>query len=167
MRLVGAWKKSESDKAAVAAKNAGMEKETKVEKDEREKRREEEAESALKVSTDKMSVVFDWLIERVPAPTTMFPPGSNRKGRQKENIDEEMRKSAATFRVGVGDSSSSLDTPASTPSIPQQPTSPLAGMKELMEGERRQRANKNELASKQDLERFYIALAKLMWDSGL
>jgi hypothetical protein len=112
MRFVGAWKKSESDEAAVAAKNAGMEEESKSEKDKRERRREEEAESALKISTDKMSVVFDWLIERVPAPTTIFPLDFSKKNDSEDeikagNADEVIRKSAVTFTVG---SPSSLDT---------------------------------------------------------
>jgi hypothetical protein len=36
-----------------------------------------------------------------------------------------------------------------------------------MESEHKQRAKKRELASRQDLEKFYVALAKQMWDSGL
>lgn len=167
MRLVGAWKKSESDEAAVAAKKAGAENETKVEKDERERRREKEAESALKISTDKMSVVFDWLIERVPAPPTIFP-GSNGKNadkRDEKRTDpsyEGTQQSAAMFRAGVGGrSSSSLDIREESISGPNSP------IKHLMGSELKQRAKKRELATKQDLERFYIALAKRMWDSGL
>lgn len=170
MRFVGAWKKNESDEAALAAKNAGMEKESKLEKDERERRREEEAESALKVSTDKMSVVFDWLIERVPAPKSIFSPGSSFNKideRKADQVDEVIRKNPASFTVGG--SSSSLDpTTSTTSTIPiSNPKSPLAEMKYLTKSEQKQRAQKRELASRQDLERFYVALAKRIWDSGL
>lgn len=146
MKFVGAWKKSETDEAAVAAKNAGMEEESKLEKDKRERRREEEAESALKVSADKMSIVFDWLIDKVPAPTTIFPPGA------------------------IGPSPSLNTTPTSS-TVPQQSASksksPLAEIKYLTEYEHKPRVKKRELASRQDLEIFYVALAKQMWDSGL
>ena len=168
MRFVGAWKKSETDDAAVAAKNAGVEEESRLEKDNRERRREEEAESSLKISTDKMSVVFDWLIERVPAPTIILPPGSNNKNvndmdKTKAEKVEVIRMNPVTFTVG---SSSSRTTPTSM--IPQLSSSdPLAEIKYLMESEHKQRAKKTELASRQDLERFYVALAKRMWDSGL
>jgi len=166
MKFVGAWKKSETDEAAVAAKNAGVEEESKLEKDKRERRREEEAESALKISTDKMSIVFDWLIDKVPAPTAIFPHGSNKN--VNDDGDEVIRKGAVTFTVG---SSSSLNTSTPASAMPQQSTpkseSPLAEIKYLTEYEHKLRAKKRDLASRQDLERFYVALAKQMWDSGL
>ena len=172
MKFVGAWKKSESDDAAVAAKKAGAQNETRVEKDERERRREEEAESALKISTEKISVMFDWLIERVPAPPTIFPPGPNSKNADQRyggRTDEGIQQSAAMFTVDVGGpSAAAAATAGKTTKIPQESTSgSISPVKHLMGSEHKQRAKKRELATREDLERFYIALAKRMWDSGL
>ncbi|KAJ7628613.1 alpha beta-hydrolase [Roridomyces roridus] len=92
----------------VAAQSAQGEPET--------KKQAEDADAMLKISTDKMSSVFDWLVEQAPRTST-----------------------------------SSKAAAASEGDAPQP----------------KKEAKKGELASKADLERFYIALCRKLYDEGL
>ena len=148
-RFVGAWKKSKDVNADVNA-TATVDKKAKTPSETRELERLED-ENALKSSTDKISMIFDWLVERVPAPTTMPMPST-------------------TSNLGVEESGKLLHTSAVISNAggrtPLHTATP-SEMKQRMDREDKRREKKRELASRQDLERFYIALARKMYDAGL
>ena len=148
-RFVGAWKKSKHDNAAVTAAAATVEK-TPSETRERERR---EDENALKASTDKISMIFDWLTERVPAPTM---PSTTSDVKDKTNAGVE-GSGRSLHTSGVVDNVGERTPLRATPSE----------MKQRMDREDKRREKKRELANRQDLERFYIALARKMYDAGL
>ncbi|KAI0754565.1 Alpha/Beta hydrolase protein [Daedaleopsis nitida] len=81
------------------------------------------ADEVVKSSTDKMSAVFDWIIDSVPSPLT---PGS--KGEASRESERAKKKERA------------------------KSTRP---------------AERNDLATKMDLERFYVALCRKLYDEGL
>ncbi|KDR82429.1 hypothetical protein GALMADRAFT_237741 [Galerina marginata CBS 339.88] len=127
----------------------------------------------VKSSTDTMSAVFDWLIERVPAPilgSSKAVDGSSNGGKASAATvkpvplpgagsgDKALGAAAVAYTVGPGSSSSSSQGQAQTP--PSE-------MKRRMEREDKGRRKNKELASKDDLERFYIALTRKMYDEGL
>ena len=128
--LLKAWRKEEKiheEAAAKAIPSTGTENSRR----EREIRREKD-DAVVKASTDKLSVVFDWLTEQVPTPPLSLLGGK----RSPDSKDE-----AQAFRNR--EYSSDLDA------------------KEGRKGK------KNELATKMDLERFYVALSRKLYDEGL
>ena len=183
-----AWSNSKNDEAAAAVKKhesksdhqtspssestsskSSLKDETRLEKRARERAADDDI---VKSSTDRLSVVFDWLIERVPASGILTIPGitSDPKGKGKtkaeasDNLqfshgtDKVLRAAAATYNIGASSSGAGRQD-----STPQQPPSE---MKKRMDREDTGR-KKNELGSREDLERFYVALSRKMYDAGL
>lgn len=185
-RFVGAWKKSHADDAAAAkaanAANANTaspslppsSSENQKEKQQRERLADD---LVVKSTTDTLSVVFDWLIERVPAPKQILGRPSNSTTVTSTNTtkvngatepkatltDKEMSTIAVLLTPGPSSSSSS---PNHEPVSPPPSSAPASEMKLRMEREDKGR-KKNELASKDDLERFYVALSRKMYEEGL
>ncbi|KZT12169.1 lipase [Laetiporus sulphureus 93-53] len=130
-RFVQLWK-SEEKAAKEAAREAGAEisKERQRENQATEsggKPDKEQADEVLKSSTDKLSAVFDWIVEQMPAqgslkPLSAVPPA-------KQNLPLEVSRSE---REKI-----------------------------------KKRRKRGDLATKQDLERFYIALCRNLYDEGL
>ncbi|KJA17981.1 hypothetical protein HYPSUDRAFT_79384 [Hypholoma sublateritium FD-334 SS-4] len=125
-------------------------------------------DAAVKSSTDTLSVVFDWLIERVPSPAAIL----RRSTADKEASGE--RPAAPAPPRAPGDSARDLSAAAVAHAVgasasqgaSADPSTPPSEMKRRMETEGRGR-RKRELANKDDLERFYIALARKMYEAGL
>ena len=158
-------------------------------------------DEAVRSRTDTLSAVFDWLIERVPAPKRILGVGfTGREGGVNEAKDrnqqsegktgltvkesEVVRNSASlekqvtnpgwdenlkepsalavTFTVshGVGSSASTTSSSSST-------SARTSEMKHRMDGGKASLKKPNELGSKDDLERFYVALTRKMYDEGL
>lgn len=127
-RFVGAWRKEEKEIQREAAKSLD------TNRNETDQQRQKEADDAiLKSSTDKLSAVFDWLVEQVPAPARLGP--ITMKSKVVEDAQKGIRSDAEK-----------------------------RGKKD---GTQQERKRKNELATKLDLERFYIALSRKMYDEGL
>ena len=201
-RFVGAWKKSNADDAA-AAKAANTDKFSAEELEAQRQKMDtvsvlppspllssetsKEAQQRGRLaddlgvksssSTDALSVVFDWLIERVPAPkqilgrplnstTAVLTKTSEANGATESKAtftDKEMSAVAVSLTAGPLSSSSAPHLgPGSLPPL----AAPASEMKLRMEREEKGR-KKNELASKEDLERFYVALSRKMYDEGL
>ncbi|KAF8158484.1 Alpha/Beta hydrolase protein [Crassisporium funariophilum] len=177
-RFVGAWKKSNSEAESVVAATKADHKEgsiklpspssspalprkdeTQTEKRERERLADDDV---VRSSTDTLSVVFDWLIERVPAPNQILGSGSptTEVTKEKDGRGKEMELSAAAVAHSVAGSSSTSKTPGPG-SVPASGSE----MKRRMDGEKTRQ--QNELGSKEDLERFYVALTRKMYDEGL
>jgi triacylglycerol lipase len=99
----------------------------------REKTAEEkEKDAALRASTDRLSAVFDWIVDHVPT--------------------ESIGKLSSTVKA-VELSSAAKEGAAAAAARTKEGTD--------RKGER------NELATKEDLERFYVALARKLYDEGL
>lgn len=127
-RLVGPWKKCEPDIEGNTRSTSN---------DDRGKRREREREKdddIVKASTDKLSVVLDWLTDQVPSPSFNSKVTTEVRSRTMEIL-------------------SALD----------KPISGEQKRKEQADPERRQ----NELKTRKDLERFYVALSRKLYDEGL
>ncbi|PSR90289.1 hypothetical protein PHLCEN_2v4929 [Hermanssonia centrifuga] len=131
-RFVRAWKKEEKkarDAGAAVSNRQENDKDTEMVKAKRVEESEAGrdrgfADDVVKGSTDKLSAVFDWIVEQVPS------------------------------RDRVGGPSTSTSRSAE---------------KELKEKERESKkiAEKSDLATKADLERFYVALCRKLYDEGL
>ncbi|THH27656.1 hypothetical protein EUX98_g6536 [Antrodiella citrinella] len=131
-RFVRAWKKEER-----VAKGAGMavsDGQASSEETQQQMREEaskmvgkEFADEVVKASTDKLSAVFDWIVDQVPS-----------------------RKSSS---------------PASSTPRPQTSSS-FGGIPAARRSPERD-SEKSDLSSKDDLERFYIALCRKLYDEGL
>jgi len=134
-RFVRAWKKEEKE-----ARDAGAQLSEREEKDQgfdragtqtlnesaKEKEKEQGiADEVVKASTEKLSAVFDWIIEQVPS------------------------------------RSSSPSSPAVAHASDSQAAEATADMTE------KRPQIKSELATKADLERFYVALCRKLYDEGL
>ena len=93
-------------------------------------RDKEHADEVVKSSTDKLSAVFDWLVEQVPSPKTIaaLSPAA------KASPDRDM-----------------APKPSANPNREKS----------------RKQAERNELETKMDLERFYVALCRKLYDEGL
>ncbi|KAH9922600.1 uncharacterized protein B0H18DRAFT_1212480 [Fomitopsis serialis] len=132
-KFVRAWKKEERDAAKSVGR--GISEQQKSRETERRNMRGETAEEkahadeVVKSSTDKVSAVFDWLVEQVPSPKTIAA----------------LAPTSRSSRDG--------GTPPKS-SNPSRETS-------------RKQAERNELATKMDLERFYVALCRKLYDEGL
>ncbi|KAF8904049.1 Alpha/Beta hydrolase protein [Gymnopilus junonius] len=158
---------------------------------EKRKREREQDDHVVKSSTDTLSFVFDWLIERVPGPSQILGvtggAKATAKGKGKENgeakiqaearvtggagkaaeSDKELGAAAVRYSVAMSPSqpqSSSASSSTNKSSPPSQ--QPPSEIKKRMDKEGKGR-QQNELASKADLERFYIALSRKMYDEGL
>ncbi|PPQ73240.1 hypothetical protein CVT24_009951 [Panaeolus cyanescens] len=132
--------------------------------------KEQEADDLLRASTEKLSVVFDWLIDIVPSPS-LINNNTKDRGKQKEvEMMKAISKAAVERTAGGGAYISSSATPATSSSAMETsappPSSPASPMKRRMDREDRGR-RKNELGDRADLERFYVALARKMYDAGL
>lgn len=197
-RFVGAWKKSKEDEAAAivgqtSAKNKMKLNDPQTESSDQQERERGEEHGVTKsdVSTDKMSmsVVFDWLVERVPAvgkqsvsavSTSLSSEDIEVESvneRKKEGVedanvaarrgaenDKELHR-AVEYTVGAGVGLGST-IPSTSPPHGQDPAR-LSEVKRHINKEDRGVENKRELATRDDLERFYIALARKMYDEGL
>ena len=170
-------------------------------KSERERLAKDEA---VRSRTDTLSAVFDWMIERVPAPTRMLGVGStgsegginevkdrNLRSEGKagltvkeaeevfknsENLDkqvanprwdENLKESstlAVTYTVSHGLGSSASASSTSSSSSTSTRTSEI---NPRIDGGKAKSKKPNELGSKDDLERFYVALTRKMYDEGL
>lgn len=129
-RFVRAWKKEE--KAARDAGAALSERQEKNRDQEADKARALEqsvkdkeqgfADEVVKASTDKLSAVFDWIVEQVPSP------------RSASSSPEASNQTATATAADV---------------------------------EERKAPAKSDLATKADLERFYVALCRKLYDEGL
>jgi len=118
-KFVGAWKKQEQRERRENRREE-IETGTNVSRviqasQERDRKREHD-DAVIKSSTDKLSAVFDWLAEQVPAPPNLM-------SKDKSSVHAEMK----------------------------QEKKPV----------------KNELATKMDLERFYVAMSRKLYDEGL
>lgn len=117
-RFIRAWKKQEKGAAgglefAGAGGSSMSSSDARASRGSREEMRKDgESDPVVKASTDKLSAVFDWIINQVPS-TSKFPLGGTPQKRQVKK--------------------------------------PV----------------KNELASKLDLERFFVALSRKLYDEGL
>lgn len=121
-KFVGAWKKQEQrermenrrEEMKVRTNISGVT-QTSHERDRDQKRQQDD--EVIKSSTDKLSAVFDWLVEQVPSPPNLM-------SKDKSNTHAEMKQAKKT--------------PA-----------------------------KHELATKMNLERFYVAMSRKLYDEGL
>lgn len=105
-------------------------------------------DAVVKASTDQLSTVFDWLIDQIPASakSVSVPSSANAalKAPEKvvdtanEMVDELMKKAKA--RAQEQDETKTKSNGS---------------------------AKTNELESKEDLERFYVALSRKIYDEGL
>jgi triacylglycerol lipase len=199
-RFLGGWKRDEKAGVSVSTNSQSSSKEpapeeTDEERDEAKRQRQREftkGDQVVRASTDKLSLVFDWIVDQVPNPQmltgagTLPVPPNLFKGKDKEadvsstsdskDRDDGTRKLAAEMiahTVAAGLSSSSPSKQSDHEDISPlrfssdtKPENLVGEVKKMMERER-QRWKKNELATKADLERFYVALTRKMWDEGL
>lgn len=132
-RFVRAWKTEEKARGAGAAVSEREERDRatgvdarRAEALERTAKEKEQGfvDDVVRASTEKLSTVFDWIIEQVPS-----------------------------------------RTPAEAPH--GQSLSQALEAKEAKQREERREAARSELATKADLERFYVALCRKLYDEGL
>ncbi|KAJ7507303.1 Alpha/Beta hydrolase protein [Mycena galericulata] len=128
-RFVGAWKKEEKIQREAASAASGHSQPATSQEEERIQKNTDDA--LIKTSTDKISSVFDWLVEQAPV-----APRLGSKGKVVQDGD------VAQMHGDV--------------------TEMQKHMKK--EGKARKKA---ELANKADLERFYVALSRKLYDEGL
>ena len=95
-------------------------------------------DAAIKSSTDKLSAVLDWVSEQVPTPST---------GQVLADMKAKTAQAIAEIRGEVRDAQSQNH-----------------GGDAESKGKRKER---NELETKGDLERFYVALSRRLYDEGL
>ncbi|KAF5314946.1 hypothetical protein D9619_007396 [Psilocybe cf. subviscida] len=210
-RFVGAWnqnqinaaerkhpsKQHEADRKAVDAMASASSSPPLETSQEKRKREQAADDHVVKSTTDTLSAVFDWLIERVPAAPRVTPTASSSvpddkhvreavkdsakvpSKKQDDKEDEgavsktaaeamhfakatqelkDLSAAAVTHVMGLG---------ATTGGSPRAGDAPPSEMKKRMDREDKSRKRVKELASKEDLERFYIALSRKMYDEGL
>jgi triacylglycerol lipase len=116
-RVVGGWRKEEKP-------NPNRTPEERA----RERARDD---AVVKLSTDKLSAVLDWVSEQVPTPST---------GQILADVKAKTTQAITEIRGEARD-----------------------GHKQLVEA----KAKRNELETKEDLERFYVALSRRLYDEGL
>ncbi|KAG5353918.1 hypothetical protein C0989_000161 [Termitomyces sp. Mn162] len=121
-RFVGGWKKEQKIQADAAASMPP------IDRGEQRKLEREKDDAIVKSSTDRLSVVVDWITEQMPSAPFIA-------GKSKTIIDSTEVAEKALSRSTI-----------------------------QKEGKTR---TKNELASKKDLERFYVALSRKLYDEGL
>ncbi|KAK0460023.1 alpha beta-hydrolase [Desarmillaria tabescens] len=110
-----AWlaKASRKEKAALQEESEKAPR-TKIERQQARDLERQRDDDVVKASTDKLSAVFDWIVEQVPTPTPLL----------KKDCGSEV-------------------------------------------SEKKEVKARNDLATKKDLERFYVALSRKMYDEGL
>ncbi|TBU21832.1 alpha/beta-hydrolase [Dichomitus squalens] len=140
-REAGAEISQQGHEAALAAARAavgGEESERRERGDAGHKARRDSmnADEVVKSSTDKVSAVFDWIIESTPAKAALSPLASISSGSKAEEQDRDgqARKGEKERRA---------------------------------KGKSTKPAERHDLATKMDLERFYVALCKKLYDEGL
>lgn len=187
-RFVGAWKREEEKRndAAAAAASAPLEEEegkkmpSAVPMGNKEtqgsRRSQVDDDEGVRSSTDKkLSSVFDWLVDQIPAPQLLVGGKGNGTTTTTEKTVVEVEKE----QDGSGSESTTTRVLAErmvvhTVAGSGNGNGTTAGgggersseMKKRMDKEGLGR-KKNELASKADLERFYVALSRKMYDEGL
>ena len=156
-------------------------------------------DDAVRSRTDALSAVFDWLIERVPAPKRILGVGSTGSeggvnGAKARNCQSEGKAGLTVKEPEAVKSSESLEKHVTNPGWDEGDPSALAVTYTVSHGigssastasssssststgtsEIKRRMNSevklkkpNELGSKDDLERFYVALTRKMYDEGL
>jgi len=104
-------------------------------------------DDAIKASTDRLSTVFDWLIDQIPASAKSISMSSS-------PVDAANAPIKAPKRVmeAANEALSELKQKLQTRNQEQK----VATTTKI-----------NELQSKEDLERFYVALSRKMYDEGL
>ncbi|KAJ6591130.1 Alpha/Beta hydrolase protein [Mycena vulgaris] len=134
-RFVGAWKKEEKIQRDAASAASGHNQPVTPRKQEQLQKKTDDA--LIKSSTEKLSSVFDWLVEQVPVAPRL--PSKDRVMKDAKNRTEG---AVAQMHGDVSEMQRHMKK----------------------EGKGRQ---KTELANKMDLERFYVALSKKLYDEGL
>ncbi|KAG2009817.1 lipase 2 [Coprinopsis cinerea AmutBmut pab1-1] len=178
-RFLTGWKrdvKPSSDKESVCETDREVREPT-LEEREHEFRK---GDQVVRSSTERLSVVVDWLVEQIPGPQTLVSAtkipylstsgasdsgnGTQEQRPFEKTATEEMKKlSAEMVSLTAGSGASGIDI-SILPSA--KPETLRKEVKKMMERERKQ-WRKNELETKADLERFYVAMARKMWDEGL
>ncbi|KAJ7135453.1 Alpha/Beta hydrolase protein [Mycena crocata] len=134
-RFVRAWKKEEKVQRDAASAASGRSQPVTLREQEQLKKDTDDA--MIKVSTEKLSSVFDWLVEQVPA-----APRLASKDKVVEDTKNRTQEELAQMHGDVMKTQEHMKK----------------------EGKRRR---KTELANKMDLERFYVALSRKLYDEGL
>ncbi|KAJ2919218.1 hypothetical protein MD484_g1278, partial [Candolleomyces efflorescens] len=196
-RFLGGWKRDEKGGVSALTNPQSSSKEpsaeeTDEERDATKRQRQREftkGDQVVRASTDKLSLVFDWIVDQMPNPQMLAGAGTlpvppNLFKRKDKEADapitsdskdrDDTRQLAAemiahTVAAGLSSSSKQSDHDEMPPirlSSDTKPENLVGEVKKMMERER-QRWKKNELATKADLERFYVALTRKMWDEGL
>ncbi|KZT28745.1 alpha/beta-hydrolase [Neolentinus lepideus HHB14362 ss-1] len=146
-RFVTAWRKEERKKESEKEKGDGKRERTEkkdkedtlskaVKAGEKGKARREQGKDSehddafLKLSTEKLSAVVDWIVEQVPTPAKsgISPLASSSRGKSASPDEKSAKEQSRKSKKPVV---------------------------------------KNELETKEDLERFYVALARKLYDEGL
>ncbi|THV05267.1 alpha/beta-hydrolase [Dendrothele bispora CBS 962.96] len=135
----------------------------------RELERERDDE-VIKASTEKLSRVFDWFSSESSTSSSSNSPSSSSMEKA-SNISSGERRDPSSIPL-LHRSSSSTSSSSSSPSS----SFPGELKNNPIEEEIRSRAKdeasqkpheRHELATKMDLERFYVALTRKLWDEGL
>ncbi|KAJ7701767.1 Alpha/Beta hydrolase protein [Mycena rosella] len=132
-RFVGAWKKEEKIQRDAASAASGHQPSTPHEQEQLKKNTDD---ALIKISAEKISSAFDWLVEQAPVPRL----GS--KGKIVEDAKDRAEEGVAQMHGDVTEMQKHMKT----------------------EGKSRKTT---ELANKRDLERFYVALSRKLYDEGL
>ncbi|KAJ3559374.1 hypothetical protein NP233_g11279 [Leucocoprinus birnbaumii] len=109
-----------------------------------------DTDHVLKASTDRLSTVFDWLIDQIPASAKSISTSSSSSDSTNAPVKAPERVVEAAHEM-----MDELNQKAQFRNREQEE------MKASGNGKT------NELESKEDLERFYVALARKMYDDGL
>ena len=145
-------------------------------------------DEVVRSSTDKLSAVFDWLIERVPAPKRILgvdegdtnEAGNGENGRRESKAGltgkEQEAEAVMNFEIlekqakQVTSPEKKLGALAATYTVVNHSVGSSTTSSSTSEIKRRMDSEKKkpkELRSKDDLERFYVALTRKMYDEGL
>lgn len=128
-----------------------------------------EDDAVVRSSTEKLSAVFDWVMS---LPAGVLPPTLSTASSSlfSSSPSSSPPRGSITSSSSASSQSTSLSLSVSEPS---QPTTRRVGSaptaKSTPGGISRetQQRRLNELATKQDLERFYLALSRKLYDDGL
>ncbi|KAJ7093983.1 hypothetical protein B0H15DRAFT_831481 [Mycena belliarum] len=134
-RFVRAWKKEEKIQRDAASAVPGHAQSATATGNEQLKK--DTDDPLIKISTEKISSVFDWLVEQAP--------GAPRLGSKGKVVEDSKNRTEEDVAQMHGDATA---------------------MQKHMKTEGKDRT-KTELANKMDLERFYVALSRKMYDEGL
>lgn len=146
-RFVGAWKKAEKIQREQEAGVKIVPSDTTQSREQQRAHARQKDDDLVKSSTDRLSFVFDWLIDQIPAPQRLG-------AKSRELVDAVSEKTRIDALVG------SIKLAEKAEEVRD------SEMKKRMDTEGRGR-KVNELAAKEDLERFYVALSRKIYDEGL